>query len=466
MRSAKQQTGSRMPALGIAALSGTPETAEHEVYRAPWNAKKRIGCFPQIAILTGGGDRPYALGLASTLISQGVGFDFIASDELDDPELRRSPLVNFLNLRKEMRSSASAVRKVARVLLYYWRLLVYAATAKPKLFHILWNNKFAVLDRTLLMLYYRALGKRVVLTVHNVNADWRDSTDTFLNRLTLRIQYHLCDHLFVHTEQMRRELRTHFAISKAKVSVIPFGINSTVPNTALTSSEARKRLGLVGSHKVVLFFGNIAPYKGLEYLVDALALLASRDPDYRLIIAGQPKNSEPYWNAIQRRLSEPELRARVVERIEYVPDVDTEIYFKATDVLVLPYVHIFQSGVLFLAYNFGLPVIASDVGSLRDDIVVGRTGFVCKPRDPIDLAKEIEKYFSSELYQKLALRRRDIQDYANQKYSWAKVGEITRTVYRNILAQSRKTLCESACDLQTSSRPGHSFSSRNRSTDK
>ena len=106
-----------------------------------------------------------------------------------------------------------------------------------------------------------------------------------------------------------------------------------------------------------------------------------------------------------------------------MPDVDTEIYFKATDLLVLPYVHIFQSGVLFLAYNFGLPVIASDVGSLRDDIVVGRTGFVCKPRDPIDLAKEIEKYFSSELYQKLALRRRDIQDYANQKYSWAKVGK-------------------------------------------
>src|ERR1700722_14069586 len=115
MRSAKQQTGSRMPALGIAALSGTR--------------------FPQIAILTGGGDRPYALGLAATLISQGVAFDFIASDELDDPELRRSPLAHFFNLRKEMRSNVSAVRKVVRVLVYYLRLIVYAATAKPRLFH-------------------------------------------------------------------------------------------------------------------------------------------------------------------------------------------------------------------------------------------------------------------------------------------------------------------------------------------
>ena len=124
----------------------------------------------QVAILTGGGDRPYALGLAATLISLGIAFDFIASDELDHPELHRSPLVNLINLRKEMRSDVSAVRKVARVLLYYWRLLFYAASAKPKLFHILWNNKFAVLDRTLLMLYYRALGKRIVLTAHNVNA--------------------------------------------------------------------------------------------------------------------------------------------------------------------------------------------------------------------------------------------------------------------------------------------------------
>ena len=104
--------------------------------------------FLRVAILTGGGDRPYALGLASALISQGVAFDFIASDELDDPSLHENVLVNFLNLRKEMRANVSSTRKVARVLLYYWRLCAYAATSKAKLFHILWNNKFAALDRT------------------------------------------------------------------------------------------------------------------------------------------------------------------------------------------------------------------------------------------------------------------------------------------------------------------------------
>jgi glycosyltransferase involved in cell wall biosynthesis len=387
-----------------------------------------------VALLTGGGDRPYALGLAGALINQGLAFDFIASDELDHSDLRGNPLVHFFNLRKEMRSKVSPVRKVVRVLLYYWRLLVYAATAKPRLFHILWNNKFAILDRTLLMLYYRALGKRIAFTVHNVNAGWRDSNDTFLNRLTLRIQYQLCDHLFVHTEQMRQELGTHFAVEEKKISVIPFGINSTVPKTDVTSAEARQRLGLSSPQKVVLFFGNIAPYKGLEFLVEAMPVLVAKDPNYRLVIAGRPKNCESYWEEIQRRISRLRLNSYVVERIEYVPDADTEIYFKAADVLVLPYKHIFQSGVLFLGYNFGLPTIASDVGSLKEDIIEGKTGFICKPGDSVDLSKSIEAYFSSELFQRLETNRSEIMSFAAAKYSWTEVGKAIKGVYANLLS--------------------------------
>ena len=124
------------------------------------------------------------------------------------------------------------------------RLIRYAATAKPRIFHILWNNKFETFDRTLLMLYYRLLGKRIVLTAHNVNAGKRDSKDTFLNRLTLRIQYRLADHIFVHTEKMKLELIEEFGVRESRVTVIPFGINNAVPNTDLAPSEAKQRLGI------------------------------------------------------------------------------------------------------------------------------------------------------------------------------------------------------------------------------
>src|SRR5580698_9423211 len=139
-----------------------------------------------ISLLTGGADRPYAFGLATALASKGVALDLIGNDDLDCPELRGQRGVRFLNLRGDQRPDASLVRKASRVLVYYVKLILYAALAKPQVFHILWNNKFESFDRTLLMLYYRLLRKRIVLTAHNVNAGRRDSNDTPLNRFTLR----------------------------------------------------------------------------------------------------------------------------------------------------------------------------------------------------------------------------------------------------------------------------------------
>ena len=124
---------------------------------------------------------------------------------------------------------------------------------------------------------------------------------------------------------------------------------------------------------------------------------------------------------------------RIIDRIEYIPDEQTELYFKAADVLILPYSHVFQSGVLFLGYNFGLPVIAADVGSLREDIIDGRTGYVFRPKDPADLAKAIETYFSSDMFRELESRREEIRAYANDRYSCDKVGQITRNVYEKLL---------------------------------
>ena len=388
---------------------------------------------PGVALLTGGGDRPYALGLASSLVSQNVAFDFIGSDEVNGPELHQSSLVHFLNLRGDQRSDAGAARKVWRVLIYYARLLWYAASARPKVFHILWNNKLEFLDRTLLLLYYRLLGKRIVLTAHNVNAGKRDGKDTLINRLTLRAQYCLADHIFVHTARMKSELVSDFAVSEEKVSVIPFGINNTVPNSALTSVEAKRQLGINSSDQTLLFFGGIAPYKGLEYLIAAFAEISSQSKSYRLVIAGKPKDRVDYWNQIQQAMARSGVRDRILERIEYVPDGQTELYFKAADVLILPYTCVFQSGVLYLGYNFGLPVIAADVGSLKEEIIEGKTGFVFRPRDSSDLAKTIRRYFASDLFTELESRRPAIKKYASQRYSWSKVATMTTKIYRDLL---------------------------------
>ena len=389
-----------------------------------------------VALLTGGGDKPYALGFAGALASEGIFVDFIGSDDLSVPAILNDPHVNFLNLRGDQRVDASPCAKVYRVTKYYIKLIAYAARAQPKLFHLLWNNKLELFDRTLLMLYYRMLGKKITLTVHNVNAGKRDLNDSFLNRLSLRFQYNLCHHLFVHTERMKAELICDFCIPESKVSVIPFGINNTIPNSTLSSPKAKRQLGVSGGDRTLLFFGNIAPYKGLEYLIAAFSELLEKDRSYRLLIVGKPKGAEAYWNQVRRSIASNGIGGRVIEKIEYVPDEETELYFKAADVLILPYSHVFQSGVLFLGYSFGLPAIVADVGSLKDEIIEGKTGCVFKAQDSSDLARKIDNYFKSELFHNLETRRTQIKEYANERYSWDKAAAIATRVYLDLLSSA------------------------------
>jgi glycosyltransferase involved in cell wall biosynthesis len=383
-----------------------------------------------VALLTGGFDRPYAFGLAMALVSKGIHLDVIGSDEVDSPEMHATPNLRFLDLWRTQRSSATSGARLSRVLRYYMRLLRYTAVAEPQVFHILWNNKVQFFDRTLLMMYYKALRKKVTLTAHNVNQARRDSNDTLLNRLTLRIQYRLADHIFVHTRKMKDELITDFGVRESAVTVIRHPINNAFPDTDLTTARAKRLLGLVESEKTILFFGRIKPYKGIEHLLSAFQQLVKNDKSYRLIIAGEvQKGNELYLNEIKKSMPEELERGQIMLKIQFIPDEEMELYLKAADALILPYNEIFQSGVLFLGYSFGLPVIATDVGSFREEIVEGKTGFLCKPSDPRDLAKTIETYFSSDLYGNLAIRRQEIKDYANVHHSWDAVAELTRNVY-------------------------------------
>ena len=387
----------------------------------------------EVALLTGCQDRPYAFGLAMALVAKGISLDFIGSDEVDSPELHTTRKLRFLNLRGSRRQDSGFAQKARGALIYYARLVRYAANARPKIFHILWNNRLEYFDRTLLMLYYKAQGKKITLTAHNVNQSRRDSNDSLLNRLTLRIQYRLTDHIFVHTQKMKNELLEDFGVQERAVTVIRHPINNAFPDTDLTPAEAKRRLGIDRAERAILFFGRIRPYKGLEHLLAAFRLLAAGPGNYRLIIAGEPKKgSEDYLEQIRQTIDREFDPGKIILKVQFIPDKEMELYLKAADVLVLPYKEIFQSGVLFLGYSFGLPVVATDVGSFREEIIEGKTGFLCKRADPADLAKTLEIYFESDLYKDLDKRRQDIREYAYQHHSWDAVAELTRNAYEKL----------------------------------
>lgn len=393
----------------------------------------------KVSLLTGGGDPTYALPLCSVLTSKGVHVDFIAGDAMADAEAVRVEKCHYYNLRGDQNPHVAVRTKVFRILVYYYRLIKYSVMTDSGLFHILWPTKiwpsrFVYFDRTILNIVYKALGKEVVYTAHNINEGERDKNDTFLNRLTLRFMYKFVDHIFVHTEKMKFQLIHSFHIGDNKITVIPFGINNVLPKSRMTEMEAKRLLNVVDHHKTLLCFGQIAPYKGLDILIAALSLLRRKENDWRLIIAGNIKEGHhEYWANIQKMIEQHDLGSNIMRMIEFIPDQNVEWYFKAADVAVLPYRHIFQSGVLSLAYNFGLPVIATDVGAFSEDIVEGETGYVVRPENPEDLADKISQYFESDLYKNLQVKRKKIMDYANERYSWHTVGEITQAVYSSLL---------------------------------
>jgi D-inositol-3-phosphate glycosyltransferase len=189
----------------------------------------------------------------------------------------------------------------------------------------------------------------------------------------------------------------------------------------------------------LLFFGRIAPYKGVEDLISALASLVGEDNQFRLIIAGPMKEDhESYWRQLEKMIEELCLSDYVRKEVRFIPDEDVGIFFKASDVSVLPYKSIYQSGVLLLSYRQGLPVIAANVGSLQEDIIEGQTGMVFRAGDPADLAAKIRTYFASDLYRELEARSRMIREYGDDRFSWEKNVDRTFAVYESLMKDTEK----------------------------
>jgi glycosyltransferase involved in cell wall biosynthesis len=388
----------------------------------------------RVSILNSGGQTHYLYGLVTGLAHvPGLQIEVVDSDKsvglFDD-----YGNVTHVNLRGSQNPRASLGDKTLRLLTYYWKLVRYAATTRSEVLHIQWQNRFQLLDRTLLILYYKLLGKKLVITAHNVSEAKRDGVQSYPDTLSLRVMYSLVDHIIVHTQAMKRELIEDFRTPEAKIDVIPHGINNRVAHSGLSRDAARSRLGIGRDKKVSLFFGRIDRYKGLELLIEAFGQVAADDPDHALVIAGRPDNCPDYIAKVMRLLDHPGRpgRSAISTRFEKIPDGDLEAYFTAADCLVLPYTAIYQSGVLFLSFAYGLPVIATDVGSFRDDIIDGFNGYVCPPGSPDALADALRKYFASPLHDRLADSRHEIKRHAEEKYSWLNIGRTTSGVYERL----------------------------------
>jgi glycosyltransferase involved in cell wall biosynthesis len=151
--------------------------------------------------------------------------------------------------------------------------------------------------------------------------------------------------------------------------------------------QARKTLNLDLNRKTLLFFGLIRDYKGLDLLFDALSLL---NESYQLLVAGESYGS---FEKYQKQIDASPAQNRIKVLNKYIDDKEVSVLFSAADVLVLPYKSATQSGVVPIAYHFEIPVVATDVGGLKETIEKAQTGIICLPNAE-HLAAAIEKIFT------------------------------------------------------------------------
>lgn len=174
----------------------------------------------------------------------------------------------------------------------------------------------------------------------------------------------------------------------AKVILLPHPLYDHF-GAPLPMAEARKKLGIQDDRKVSLFFGFIRDYKGLDLLIDAMAMLPA---DHVLIIAGEPYGDmAKYHEAIARQ----GLKDRVVDHIRYIADQEVPMFFSAVDAVVLPYKSATQSGITAIAYHFGTPVLATDVGGLKESVEHDRTGLIVPAPEAGAIAEAIAGFHAS-----------------------------------------------------------------------
>ncbi len=123
-----------------------------------------------------------------------------------------------------------------------------------------------------------------------------------------------------------------------------------------------------------------------------LEAIATLPKDHWLVIAGEPYGD---MGAIQALIDRPGIRERVVDRIRYIPDHEVPMYFSAADAVVLPYRSATQSGITAIAQHFEVPVIATDVGGLKELVMHERTGLIVPAAEPAAIAASIHSFFES-----------------------------------------------------------------------
>lgn len=237
------------------------------------------------------------------------------------------------------------------------------------------------------VLLARALRMQVVITAHDVEA-FKPGLSV---PLLVRWVYRTARRVIAHSQVAKRELVQELGIAKEKIDVILHGNYIASVSPDITFEMARAHFGIASDRRVLVFFGQIKDVKGLDILLQGFALARQTDERLHLLIGGRVWKTDfsKYAEIIQRHGLAPHCSLH----IRYIPDAEVAYFYRCADLVVLPYLRIYQSGAALLAMSYGSPVLVSDIAGMLEAISDDHTGFVFRSGDPMHLAQRIAEIF-------------------------------------------------------------------------
>ncbi len=356
-----------------------------------------------------GGMAHYTYNLCQALCESGIDVRLLTHRDYELASFSRA-----FSLVRTFDREVPYLRSVKTILSEYRRF-------RPEIVHF--QTLVSTRKDWLLFALLRAMGARIVFTAHNV----LPHETRLFERLTYAWMYRLSSMVILHSKENQKEFRRLFRTDTARTVVIPHGSYGFFRGRQVPDrGPARRKIGVPDRGGVILFFGAIRPYKGLHTLIEAFGELVTQGREIYLVIAGQVLvgTEAEYHDAIGRA----GVTDRVLFRHEYVPFEEVSDYFAAADVVALPYTHIYDSGVLHIAYALGVPVVATPVGSFLDHVQDGETGLVVRTGDARGLAEALARVLDDE-----GLRRRlgrNAQHYDALHFGWDGIASRTDELYR------------------------------------
>lgn len=251
---------------------------------------------------------------------------------------------------------------------------------------------------------------RVVCIADNVIPHEKRPGDRPFTKYFLKV----CDAFITMSEKVLADLRTFELTKPARLVLHPLYDNFGQP---ISKTEARQRLNVPLNGKIILFFGFIRQYKGLDILLKAMADERIRQEGIKLLVAGEfYEDEKPYLESIR----ENNLENSVLMHTAFIPDSEVRYYLSAADCVVQPYRAATQSGVTPLAYHFEKPMIVTNVGGLPALVPHEKAGLVAEP-EPGALASAIVRFYQMGENNFIPHLRSE-----KQKYAWS---NLTRAIF-------------------------------------